>query len=506
MYSLIGLPLSCLLLKVCNYDAGCIYFGIAGISLLVLADKRKDLRLAFIAVIVSLLSCLEKWAGLPYWCICVAGLGVLTRKYKNNSWLAILYELESILISVFICLLSLVYIRLIEEQGLVDMSVGVVLFPIYFMFSMFIKYDGIHYDDFAYYDNMVFEFLPVVVIAIIVFSFLLTVGWKAWNRVCNSKWFIPLSAGFVLTFFFISIISCFTVIRGVYPFTEIPEGYYVPGESMNGTTYFYNASTRWGYLLCVAFYSFSVVLTNLPSVILAAAIIACVLAFGRSGRVRNDEEYIIYLIGVLTVFLPVGYSLAGDPAVPRYFGVSVTFIPLLSIYTIYRYMSDFEKIKAAEPAMYLLFIAEMLIYIPNYTTFAPVWLYRSPEWKQSVRQGEWATAEAMMWGEDLAIAGTKIEDMLGSDTDYERYTIYGNYGSVWLQNPGFIIKSMLNDADTLSFTEYDYYVFTKFKVYRSPEPDFLYEIEPDATIKYNGEIAAWIYRGDRIADRTSYFE
>lgn len=41
---LMGFPLSCLLLKVCNYDAGCVLFGIAGLSFVILADKLSNAK------------------------------------------------------------------------------------------------------------------------------------------------------------------------------------------------------------------------------------------------------------------------------------------------------------------------------------------------------------------------------------------------------------------------------------------------------------------------------
>lgn len=65
---------------------------------------------------------------------------------------------------------------------------------------------------------------------------------------------------------------------------------------------------------------------------------------------------------------------------------------------------------------------------------------------------------------------------------------------------------MYSGMENLSFTAQDYYIFTKFKVYRGPEPDFFTSVEPVAKITYNGETAVWIYRGDTIANDTSYFE
>ena len=72
LYVLIGMPISCLIMKVCNYDAGNVYFAIAGFSLTIAAEKQKNPRLAFWGAVVAVFGCMEKWGCLIYWCICVS--------------------------------------------------------------------------------------------------------------------------------------------------------------------------------------------------------------------------------------------------------------------------------------------------------------------------------------------------------------------------------------------------------------------------------------------------
>ena len=296
LYGLIGLPISCLLLKVCNYDAGCVYFGVAGISLLILAERRKSIKFAWASVFVSLLSCLEKWGGLPYWCICVSGIGALVFRY-SKSWAK---SVASIFLSVFgssiMCYLALVYIRLLEGQGLVDLNIGAALFPIFFMAKLFFGYSSINFNDITFYDSSVLVYLPIVLIAIIIFSLILETGRKFYCRWCYTNWFKYISLIYVVTLFLGSILASYLVIRSQYPFIEIPEGYYVPSESMNGTIYFYNVKTHIGYILCQIFYSFSVVLTNMPTIYLVGVFVACYIIFKHNRKWGGQNMRSIFYI------------------------------------------------------------------------------------------------------------------------------------------------------------------------------------------------------------------
>ncbi len=521
---LVGSPSACLFLKVCNYDAGCVYFGIAGISLLVLAEKECNINLAYWSIFISALSCLEKWGGLPYWCICTGGTGALVYRYNKGIIRTVLTDFIAILASVGICYLSLVYIRLLECKGIVDINIGASIFPLFYMVKMFFGFSAINWEDINYYDSFAVPYLLVVVAAIIAFSFILELGRKLYLKVNRQKNFRRIVTGLVLTLFVGTIIASFVVVRSQYPFVEIPSDIYLPKASMNGTTYFYNTKTALGYWLCTVFYGFATVVTNWPTMYLLMIFFAiyCVVKNERGNGVfevevsyvqereqKKDgsasEGYFLFLTGVLTLLLPILYVLAGDPAVPRYFGVSILLIPIIALYIITKSISFGNSLKAIAVA-YAIVVFEMFLYSPNYSCFAPLWLYRSSEWKQSVRQGEWATSETMMWGEDLAIAGNRVMDMIGQQEDYGKYTLFYDYGVGWIKNPGFNIVNMHQGIDSLSFTEHDYYIFTKFRIYRSPEPDFFSIIEPIDTVEYNGEIAVWIYRGDTIKDYTSYFE
>lgn len=501
---LIGAPISCLILKVCNYDAGCVLFGIAGLSFIILADRLSNPRIAFVGTLVAVLSCLQKWSGLPYWCVCASTVGALTYKSTKNVKKAILADLKVIICSFAICWLSLIYIRLIQGYGIVDINIGAGLFPLFFMAKAFFALSGsVDFTDINLYDSEAWKYILFIVVSVVIFSFVLEAGRKIYDKCYTSRKDRIVCTLLAFAIVLGGIVASFVIIRSQYPFTTIPEDVYVPKAIVNGTTFFFNTRTRWGYILANMFYAVSVELTNWPTAYLLIFFAACA-AIIKSKKVFI--EYYLFLTEVFVMIMPIAYVLAGNPAIPRYFGVSILLIPIFSVYIVGHYTDEDGSLKkimmkrAISILLYILVLVEMILYIPNYVSFAPLWLYRSEQFRTTVRQGEWATGEAMMWGEDLAIAGNKVMELIGPQDDYSQYTLYRNYDGLWLKNPGFNIKDMRNNIEELSWTDKDYYIFTKFMTYRSEPPELLVSVVPDAVISYKGEIAAWIYRGDRIKD------
>lgn len=510
---LIGSPISCLLLKVCNYDAGCVLFGIAGLSFIILADKHENVKIAFVGTIVASLSCLEKWGGLPYWCVCAAAVGAIAYKKTKKIKNLIIADLTVIISSYVICWFSLIYIRLLQGQGIVDINIGAALFPLFIMVKFFLSYGPINNEEIGAYDNIALPCIMFLIVAIIAFALIIECFRKLYDKYHKNRLLRIFCTSVLLCIVSGAITACFIVARQQYPFIDIPDGIYVPNASMNGTTCFYDVKTAFGYYLASAFYALATCIANMPTTYMVVFVLACAIFIGMK-KVR-DDEYGLFLTGVFGLVLPILYVWSGTPATPRYFGVSILLMQILSIYILGKYVETNRLngikcvrwgIKIGAMVCYVLILVEMCLYTPNYTSFAPIWLYRSNEFKTSVRQGEKAVGESMMWGEDLAIAGNEIRDLLGKDVDYSQYTIYYSYGREWIKNPGFNIKSMRRGLDNLSWTENDYYIFTKFRIYRKEIPEFIFDLEPDITVSNNGEIAVWIYRGDRIREYSSYFE
>lgn len=109
---------------------------------------------------------------------------------------------------------------------------------------------------------------------------------------------------------------------------------------MNGIIYFYNVNSKFGY-----FMRFPLCLQISQRLYLIIFFAACVV-FIRMKKVYYDEYY-LFLTGLFVLILPIAYVLAGDPAVPRYFGVSILLMSILSVYALGRYADGDESLRTS---------------------------------------------------------------------------------------------------------------------------------------------------------------
>lgn len=204
-----------------------------------------------------------------------------------------------------------------------------------------------------------------------------------------------------------------------------------------------------------------------------------------------------------------------QPSDPRYFGVPTLLVCLavfITLHNSYMVTCAGQKIKRGiiigMTGVFVCWTAELIVYEPNIKIFAPTWCFRSAEWKRTVRLGHWEAGEAMSWGEELALAGEKINKIVESKgIPYRDVTIYSSYGQIWLKNPGYVLKSTGEINKDTEFDETTYFIWTKKSLFRMLDlPPFLEEVEPIDTVEYKGEICSWIYEGDQLKNYTYYFE
>ena len=83
------------------------------------------------------------------------------------------------------------------------------------------------------------------------------------------------------------------------------------------------------------------------------------------------------------------------------------------------------------------------------------------------------------------------------------YDLYSNYGnrSLGEKNATFIRNELTRDH----FTKDTWFSLSRFMIYRSTIPDFIYNIEPFFRIQFRGMTAAYIYRGDQLVDYMEFF-
>jgi hypothetical protein len=139
----------------------------------------------------------------------------------------------------------------------------------------------------------------------------------------------------------------------------------------------------------------------------------------------------------------------------------------------------------------------MFLYTPNIKAFSPIWVWHNDSYNKTFRTGIWAAGETMFWGEELALAGSKILQIIDPNTKTNEIKIISNYGRVWPNNPGFKICPLTRQ--NLSFDNNTYYVLNKFMLFRDEIPPFIGKEPPLLTLSYKGEIGAWIYNGEQLS-------
>jgi len=517
LYSLLALPVSCLLLKVCNYDAPYIYFAILGISLIVAAEKRDNLKYAYFGTIAAVFGCMDKFPGLLYWCICVMFfiyIGIRHTEFWSRKLVgAIKYCLLATGSAVGISWLSLVYLVFLENGLCAKINIGSVLFPLTHVLRLFISQNDVidHINERSYCDGAV-SLLFVIMLIILICAFIVQ-GYDWVNKKFNGS----LSKVLVLVNAFLLCLSIVGGVIGAYcipqyqtPYREIEIGYYNSPDHFGSTIYHFGATNAVVHFIYKLFYAYATILCNYPSVILLLLILEIYILVKRIDIIKESFVHIVMFISLIQ---PILFSIAGQPAGERYYGVTILMQVLICCYYIYVGKIKIQvnyKCRMAFCVLGALYMAEMLLFSPNIKIFSPVWVYRSEDYKQSIRKGTWYAGEAMTWGEDIAIAGNMIKDIVDGEglEDYGTISIYGNYGNIWLNNPGFNIGKISKDsgASNYKWDDTEYMVLSKFTLYRYDVPEFIYEVDPVATIEYNGEISSWIYRGSQLEKYKEYFD
>ncbi len=510
LITLIGLPLSCLLIKVVNYDAGSTYPAVLGVSLIWAAYRSEDERKAVIGTICTAVGVMDKWTALPYWCICVILYSYMAIRRKEKWKDKIIYTACTVSIS-YIAALLLSYFYLlyasIQQDGLcTDINWGNVTFSfehtVRAIITGNINIDYINADaysgDAVWYIFILFGLL----IACTLFLELVMSLWKK-HRI---------SVNMVLGYFQKSCLV-FGIIGGVIcayvfschisPYLAIEPGYYISADGLDGWTYHYGARTFIGHFIAKLCYMCATVICNYPSAVLCMLALSAGLALKHGQDDRMTVCNLVYTSGIALLAL---YVMAGLPSDARYYSYPILIIVLSSIYTCYLYYHGTKMKNIFALSLTILWILEMLLYVPNIKAFSPIWVMRDRSFNESVRKGEWYAGEVMFWGENVALAGRKIKNIvdLNDDISYSDVTIYNDYGNIWIENPGFSFKE-LGDYDGSGLDEKTFIVLNKFALFRKDVPPFLESVDPMDTISYKGEIGAWIYRGDQLKEYEEYF-
>lgn len=300
----------------------------------------------------------------------------------------------------------------------------------------------------------------------------------------------------------LGIYGSYFVPQRMHPFDMLKEGE-LSASTLWGQ-YHYGAYTVFSHKLLQCVYAFATIISNLPTATCVLLLAGAVLF----GKKRNSLEIWYAFVIMACIAVVIILACMDQPSDSRYFGVPILCAVLTiwtAVYNEWITQIIFKKrVLIAILVIICVWNMELAVYQPNIKIFAPVWLVRSRDFGQSVRLGQWYAGEAMSWGEELALAGKKINTLV-MNNEIGNVTIYSNYGITWLKNPGYVLKRLKEVDEYTKFDSTSYFVLTKKALFRMTElPPFITEVAPVTTVEYRGEICSWIYSGEQLLEYKDY--
>ena len=505
------------LMKVCNYDASNVLFGTLGIILVgvnvidtLKGTGAESIVYGRLGIFVSVLGCLDKWSSGIYFLVCAILYcfakivrckdSFITRfKEANIGVMCILF------FSLIFGYINLEYIRIALAGGALYEKIrfGHVAFSFTELFLIVFEETAARVSEYAF----IYVFLLYMVIVLAA-----TMMYGAYRLMKNNRILLYTLDKISLSCFAIMIVlgiyGVFFVAQMMSPYEAVKPGEY--SSVVLWGEYHYGAYSFIGHKLFQIIYAFATVVCNLPTCMLILFLIYIFAAFKGKNR-----DYVYQYVIVSSILVIAILACMDQPSDPRYFGVPILLMCLsvfITLHNIYIVSCSKKKIKrgiiTGMTGVFMCWSAELILYEPNIKIFAPTWCFRSAEWKRTVRLGSWEAGEAMSWGEELALAGEKINKIVESKgLSPKDVTIYSSYGQIWLKNPGYKLKSTGEINKDTEFDDTTYFIWTKKSLFRMLElPPFLEKVEPIDTVEYKGEICSWIYEGDQLKNYTYYFE
>lgn len=504
LFGVSGLPISCLLLKTCNYDAY-VYFAILGFSLIIASAKQESLKFAFAGVIVTTVGSFEKLTALPYWCVAMSFflymviIGQKTRKKRIG--VAGIAVLSMGAIALLCSALSIVWIRLISHLP-VKVSMAE-------LFNPFIQiiYMSSNVNEFAVSYSAPWLFFALILGLIFCASFII----YGLRNLCigehNMANILSRLNGISLGILIVSgLLAVFLVTEYKAPYRANMPDEYIPAHIFNRNITYYGAESKVGHFLRGIAYAYATILCNCPTIVTGLFFVGVIILLLQKSK-KGQHDLWVQIIFSICIWMPVFEVLSGQPSIHRYYAVTMIMLFVLSLYAVY-YNTQWNRIRLISGVAGAAFCLEMLLYLPNYSTFLPVWVRRTDDFKTTVRKGELRSGEAINWGEDFAVAGHLIKQMVEREGvfDYEDITVYSNYTLTWMKDPGFQLRffNLPPDIEECKWDETEYFVASKCMLYRCDLPEIIENVDPVAIVSYNGEISSWIYKGSQLGEYREY--
>jgi hypothetical protein len=533
-YGALLLPVSAVALKVFNYDLFSMNLGILALFLIAAAFREKRSRYALLAVVSSYLAAQEKLAASPILVFCCALYGIYF--VSNGSGFSavkmFIFDLRGVAVALATGLLSVGIVALAGTgdfpRSFITRTIDPFIIPLWqvlrFAFGITVQ-NGFSYMRYG-------ALLLAACVLTFTLSMALSISYRALLKspmrsrlsiiVRRTNYLLAaavLTAGVVSTFFVRMHFGMFSA-ETHYPFIHT--------SPFNNTITWFGATDVGHHLLMAIGYAYAVFVNALPSVFWL--MVAFVFFVGRKKPSSTFTPWYVEAAFTVILLVPLAWGISQFPLSNRYLNIFIFLMSLIVGIKFIHTVSLLPK-KTAVPVISMavvLLAAEIMPFKPVFTAFRPVW----SSFPDTIPEPTLGNPSWVGWGEDVMVAGKKIEKLLyGKSTglcqDSDGIVLYTLYAGDYLTASGnlpFAIKYVLKDS---SFYRYDaekelarsgktclksqvaYDTCALFLVNRY---NFIIDallfprtVEPLFTIRYRGYPQAWVWKGDELRKAGVFF-
>lgn len=503
-------------LKNYNYDLFAVTFGGMSVFILLNAFKKLDVHLARVAVCFSCLATLEKTIAEPIMVICmIMYVYIAILGEKRFVFKAII---ETLKINIYICIISLtcnLYIQhILRNDWFPNYKLTNVIGP---LLDLLNKVIGKIISDVNEEKALLLAFMAnifIVLLCAIMIHLLRGMYQKKKYRTSINR-MIKVAAAVVFSTTIIGIVGTYIQkYTYFYPYYIQEKNVYMTFSSATAKIFHYNAFNRIQFYLKSCLAMLIVFVNAMPSYIVI--LLLTVLFWLRKPK-KKMEMFLLGIIGIIGSVIPILYGIICMEPNPRYQNL---YVIITTICVLVVFIDRIEVKLIPQISLYVglvLSSIEVVAFGPAYTGFFPYWNLNHCQYND-IETGKMSIGWYGGWGEDIALAGEKIEDYIEEkQLDYNTVNMYMNYHGSWLNNKGYGVFFMpgsdyfetgnIDDLDINSFPsgENDFYVFVRWGCiagmtdYTIPPDDY----EPIMTIDRRGATEVWIYTGSQLK---TYFQ
>jgi|GEM_PF-2318952 hypothetical protein len=303
-------------------------------------------------------------------------------------------------------------------------------------------------------------------------------------------------------------IGTYTLDIFIGPTIPLPPGNYQP-PSFNGIFSHFGVSDFASHIFLYLVRCYAIFFNALPTALVLLFIFS--LFF-----LKKTQCLSLWLfIGFGSLTAPFIYGLTLTPASIRYQNIPLLFFLIFLLYIFDRLLISRSLRLMIAAVTILAVFSEVVPFAPVHAAFRPIWSNFPEQFSLRPPVGKSRIGAWEGWGEELMIAGKRIEKMcLQKRNNCEDVRLYYLYPGDWL-DAKIPVKFFSMIRGDLRFTKNDYYVINRGAIiyggtdrlkFESVQP-VIYDgvkcldfeaVQPYFTISLRGYTQAWIFRGDQL--------